>query len=704
MRKLFVLQKPNRLVKTVTAAVLSLSLMVPAIGASAAADAARGKELDSTSATTFLDQFFSSEMAKQNYVGASVVVVKDGKVLAQKGYGYADQEKKKPVDPASTVFRVASVSKTFAATAMMQLVEQGKVGLQDDFTKYVKDLKFSNPFGKPVTIEHLLTHTTGFEIRDPKPGDIHNDFEKVVDIDDYVRENMPPVVREPGASYMYDNFASMLVGLIVQNVSGQPFEQYMEQNVFKPLGMNNSDFLNHGKLKSQVAVGYTADHQPIEPYTVTPTVMPHGGMLSTAEDIGKYMIAFLNGGATGANRILSEKTVASMEEYRSEIHSLLPNTTYGFEAAMQLPEAGSSKKVITKAGDLPGNSSYLFLIPEQNTGVFITYNQTGILRNLFYPQFISTFFPQYASAALFEAFEPNEKQLAEFKGFYSDLRLQLLISSVDPDGVGDLIISDSILGPRALKQVDDNLFIDTLTKQFTAFQLDKNGKVQYMKEPYLNPLGYAQKGATAAGFADVKADSPYANMIHTLQSLGYYPNDAAISFKPQQNVTRAEYVQQLLGFIGLEGSETEELAFTDLEGHAAAAFIQQAYELGMVNGNGKGKFHPNKVITRQEAAVMMWRLLAGQYEPEAFQGIKLAGKTDKWAVPAVQMMVAFGYHGPEVKISKDGATDYQSKKALTREELAAILYTSLTTPIDQIYAALLQQAQGEAAGAAVKAA
>lgn len=697
LKPLFVLSHTSRWTKTITAAVLSLALLTPALQASAAtsADAAKGKTLDAASATAFLDGFFASKEAKAQYVGASAVIVKDGQVLVQKGYGYADQENKVAVDAESTVFRIASVSKTFAATAIMQLVEQGKIGLQDDFTKYIKDLEFDNPFDKPVTIEHLLTHTTGFEIKDPKPEDLNADFEKVVEIDDYVRENMPSVVREPGSVYMYDNFASMLLGLIVQDVSGQPYEEYMEEKVFEPLGMENSDFLLTGKLKDQLAVEYTAAHEKMEPYAVTPTVMPQGGMLSTAEDIGKFMIAFLNGGAIGSNRILSEQTVASMEEYRSEIHPLLPDTTYGFEAPFQMPGAGASDKIISKGGDLLGTSSYLFLIPEQNTGVFVTYNQQGVLRNGLYAQFISTFFPQYAAPASLEAFEPQEDELAKFAGHYSDLRIDLLISSIGTEGEGDLVISDSYIGPRALKQVDDNLFVDSMTNQFTGFKLDGEGNVLYLKEPYLNPMGYAKKGAEPAGFADVAEDHPYASYIYALQSLGYLENDADSDFNPDQAVTRGEYVKNLLSMLNMTGIEAEMPAFADLEGHSAAGYIQLAHTIGMVKGNGKGNFYPDKPITRQEAAVMIYRLIAAKYPAEAYKEIVLAGETDEWAVEAVQMMIALQLIGPEVQPAADGSVDYRSKEALTRAEEAAILYTSLTTPTDIIYASLTQAAEAE---------
>ncbi|REK75625.1 serine hydrolase [Paenibacillus paeoniae] len=678
--------------KSVVAVALSFTLLTPAFQVSAAeADAApKGKTLNAANATAFLDDFFAAETTKPHYVGASVVIVKDGEVVAQKGYGFADQEGKKAVDPASSVFRIASVSKSFTAAAIMQLVEQGKISLQDDFTKYIKDLSLKNPFDKPVTIEHLLTQTTGFEIRDPKLEDIHDDFEKVVEIDDYVRANIPPVVREPGSSYMYDNYASMVLGLIIQNVSGESYADYLDKHIFEPLGMTSSGFLIEGKLKDNLAVSYGPDHSPIEPYAVTPTVMPQGGMLSTAEDMSKFMLAFLKGGAvSGTERILSEDSVKEMGVYRSFIHELMPNTTYGFEAPFQLPGAGSSSKVITKAGDMIGYSTYLFFIPEQNTGVFLTYNQNGALRNLFYPEFISTFFPQYAAPAKLEAFESKPDQLAKFAGFYSDLRLNILKTAIH--GEASLVIHDSFLGSRELKQVDHNLFVDQLTNQFTAFKLDANGNALYMKEPYLNPFGYAKKGEEAAGYADVAGDHPYARVIHGLQTLGYYENKGNTNFQPDQAVTRSEFVKSVLTLFTVPESPVAPTGFTDLADHPNAGYVQAAFEVGLVQGNGKGSFKPDQAITRQEAAAILWRSLAGQFAPEAFESIKLAEGTDEWAVDAVRALIAFQIYGPEVQPKEDGTIDFLSGKTLNRAEEAAILFSLYFSPVNHIYAALLQQ-------------
>lgn len=683
--------------------VLSLSLWAPAVHAETPSpqvnEKGQTKALTSESAEAFLDTFFDSAEAKAQYVGASVVVVKDGKVLAEKGYGYADQESKTPVDPKSTAFRVASVSKTFTAAAVMQLVEQGKVDLQADFQTYVKGLEFDNPFDKPVTVENLLTHTTGFEIRDPQQEDIHADFDKTVSMEDYAQQHMPPVVREPGSAYMYDNFSFLLLGMIVENVSGEPFETYMQQHIFKPLGMDNSSFVLNDKFKNQLATGYDAVHNPLDLYTLSPTPMPQGGMLSTAEDIGNFMIAFLNDGVKDNERILKETTVKSMEQYRSSIHPVLPDTTYGFEAAFQLPGAGSSPAIITKAGDLIGFSSYLFLIPEQNTGVFLTYNQSGALRNLFYPAFIQTFFPQYAEPVVIKDFTPQStNELQRFAGLYADLRLSTIVSSLKNGGTepGKLSISDAFLGPRTLIQVDENLFKDELTGQFTAFKEQADGTI-YMKEPYLNPLGYEKKGEQPQGFRDVRPDSPYAEAIYGLQSLGHYDNDATEAFQPKSAVTRAEFIENVLKMSGLKPSQTTPPSDSDWASHPAAGYIQLGYEAGMITGADSKQFKPNQVITRQEAMVMIWRSLQVQYPSELFQDVKLAGHADEWAVPAIQMMVKLGIHGPEVKVLEDGSVDVLARKPLVRQEEAAIMYQLFTQPTDKIVAELMsQQSQPEA--------
>lgn len=157
----------HRLVLLLVLSSLLISSFVPQPTASASAlkqQATRATEAKEVEA--FADQFFNQPKIKEQLTGAAVVLVKNDQVLLEKGYGYADISSKKPIDPEKTVFRVASISKLFTATAVMQLAEQGAIDLQADLQTYLGDLKIVNKTNKTLTMEHLLTHTSGFDYTD----------------------------------------------------------------------------------------------------------------------------------------------------------------------------------------------------------------------------------------------------------------------------------------------------------------------------------------------------------------------------------------------------------------------------------------------------------------------------------------------------------------------------------------------------------
>jgi|GEM_PF-189684 len=711
--------KPHRMpgrLRRMALAILSLAVAFAGLPVSAAAaqgdaapagDAWPERTLDREQARAFLDEFFASDFVKALYTGAAVAIVKDGEIIANEGYGYADKERGMAVDPDATVFRLASVSKTFTAVAVMQLAEQGKIDLSGDIRQYLpEDLAFENPFGKPVTVADLLTHRSGFAPSEPLVTDMVTDLSVYVSLEDYARERMPAVVREPGSAYMYDNYAYLLLGLIVQHVSGQPFEDYMRDHVFEPLGMTMSGFELKGALLENVAVAYDAAGNPLETYFYLPNVMPHGGMLSTAGDVARFMIAFLNGGKAPGGRVLSASSVEMMREYRSAIHPLLPDTTYGFEAPMQLPQTASSSRVIAKYGDLPGNSSMLLFIPDENVGVFLTYNTAGGLRNLFYHQFMGTFFPDYL-VPLEPAADPAEtpaadgESLARYAGYYSDLRLSGIVYRVgvtEQDGRAALTFHDAYLGTRELVPVAEHLFLDPLSQTLTAFGVDADGRVAFMREGSLNPLGYAAKAPEPAGFADVPETDPYAPYIHTLQSLGLYPNEAGLSFEPERPVTRAELARDLLVISGIrQAVPRDAYAFSDIAGHELAPFVQMAADMGMVMGDGQGLFHPDRPAERQEAAVMVWNVYRQLYPPEIFDRVRITGDFDPWAKEAIRMAVVFGLHGPEVVSDAGGAADFRGRAPMTRREAAAFYHQLLFQPVTQMVAQLLQLPQEQPA-------
>ncbi|NGP46312.1 serine hydrolase [Bacillaceae bacterium SIJ1] len=581
------------------------------------------------------------------------------------------------MDAENTLFRVASVSKVFTAAAVLQLVEEGALDIEDDIRLYLPGIPFENPYDEPVTIADLLAHTTGFEVRDPKQTDIQFDFEKKVSIEAYVRENMPPVLREPGTSYLYGNFASLLQGLIVQNVSGMPFETYMEEHMFQPLGMDNSTFVFDEDLVPRMATGYTGPDTPMEPYTMLPTVMPHGGLLTTASDMSLFMNAFLEG-TDETHDVLSEDVIEAMIPYRQRIHETIPDTTYGFEAPFQIPFAGSSDEVITKAGDLPGYSSYLWMVPEEDIGVFVTSTQSSTLRNQLYNKFMGTFLPEFTKPLSFEDYQPTKEELMAYEGLYNDLRMKSIVHEVTVNEDETLTFKSSLLGESLLIPAAPDLFMDEATGLLVAFNRQE-GYVSYMKEPFINPLGYSEKGVEPKGFRDIAEDSRFTPYILKMQSIGIYDNDPDQFFQPEKPVTRGEYIERMLHASGVPES-TNPVQFTDAKGHPAAGYIQAAYELGLITGTPEGEFHPDEPIEREEAATIVWRSV-GQVLPAVnVDHIQLTGEVSPWAEQPVKAMISLGYYGPEVS-EENGVYNYHSERALTRQEEAVQLYKLMTEPI-----------------------
>ncbi|TDL55471.1 serine hydrolase [Paenibacillus dendritiformis] len=617
---------------------------------------------------TFADEFFARQDVEALGVpGALFVVVKDGKVLLQKGYGYADAEKKVPVDPEKTLFHIASVSKVFTAAAVMQLVEQGKIELHRDVQHYLGDIQMKNDTGSPVTMEHLLTHTTGFDVVDPPVGDsISYDLSTEVKLEDYVKKWMPAVTRTPGEVYKYDNMASMLQGYIVQQVAGVPFNQYMKEHIFKPLGMNDSHFLLTQDLVPRLAVGYGPDNKATPLYNFVPNDMPHGGMLTTGSDMAKFMLAYLNKGKLGDRRILQEDTVNEMGKTHLAIHPKMPNMAYGFEYALQ--DHYNGQYVIGKGGAAPGGfTSWMWLLPEQNAGAFIVYNKSENLRDMIFKAFMDRYYPK----------QENEKQaylaltrdqLRRFEGVYRDVRISYLITRIHAAPDGQLVL-ENIMGKQTAKPIDPLLFEDEHGSKI-AFKANPDGSIAYM---YSNadPTAWAEKLGTPERFNDIGDAHPYTEYIHGLHQLGIVKSKADGAFGPEEPLTRAEFVEQVMRWIGIPASKNAAL-FKDIDALPEAGWIQSAVEYGFIAAPADQLFRPKEKITRQEAAAILFRVMLSM-GAKPVEGTT-TGKTDAWADEAVKFIVGMKLYGPEVTLSAEGAADYKSRQAMTRQEAAALLY------------------------------
>ncbi|HWH91755.1 MAG TPA: serine hydrolase domain-containing protein, partial [Candidatus Binatia bacterium] len=327
-------------------------------------------ELTKADFETFLDALIPSQLRNRNIAGAVVSVVKDGQLLFQKGYGYADVEEKKPVLPDQTLFRPGSISKLFTATAVMQLVEQGKLDLDRDVNDYL-DFPIPKTYAEPVTLRQLLTHTGGFQEILKNLFVAHES--DIKPLRSYLVNEMPARIFPPGKIPSYSNYGLTLAGYIVERVSGEKFERYIENHILKPLGMENSTFDQPlpPQLAPQMSKGYlSASKKPRDFEWVQ--AAPAGALTTTAADMTRFMLAFLQDGAVDGASILKPETVRQMEIRQFEFHPMLPGLGITFMEYLLDPV-----RIIAHGGDTVYFHSDMILIPKEHFGYFLSYNSLG---------------------------------------------------------------------------------------------------------------------------------------------------------------------------------------------------------------------------------------------------------------------------------------------------------------------------------------
>jgi CubicO group peptidase (beta-lactamase class C family) len=327
-------------------------------------------ELTKPDFETFLDALIPSQLRNRNIAGAVVSVVKDGQVLFQKGYGYADVEGKKSVLPDQTLFRPGSVSKLFTATAVMQLVEQGKLDLDRDVNDYL-DFPIPKTYPDPVTLRQLLTHTGGFEETLKNLFVAHESDIKPLRA--YLLNEMSARIFPPGKIPSYSNYGFTLAGYIVERLSGEKFERYIENHILKPLGMKHSTFDQPlpAQLALQMSQGYlNASKKPRDFEWVQ--AAPAGALTTTAADMTRFMLAFLQDGAVDGVSILKPETVRQMETRQFQFHPMLPGLGITFMEYLTDPV-----RIIAHGGDTVYFHSDMILIPEAHFGYFLSYNSLG---------------------------------------------------------------------------------------------------------------------------------------------------------------------------------------------------------------------------------------------------------------------------------------------------------------------------------------
>lgn len=312
------------------------------------------------------------------------VLVRDGRIFFAGGYGREDAAGRVPVDPGRTLFRAASVSKLFTATAVMQLVEQGKLSLTEDIQTYLPDTPIHLYRGARVTLAHLLTHTSGIE--EPLFGGTVPSAAELPSLGRYFARNPPRFGRPPGRQIIYSNQGLTLAGHLVERASGMPFEEYVERGIFGPLGMNRSSF-----------------RQPY-PSALAPHVVPSGAdqgamiqrpagtMIGTVNDMGRFIAAHLGGGRLEGRQVLAEGSIREIHRRRFTHHPGMPGVAFGFFESFI-----NGRRALFHTG-ASGHQSVLYLLPEQKVGFYLVHSgaQGGgahELRRRFVQAFMDRYYP-----------------------------------------------------------------------------------------------------------------------------------------------------------------------------------------------------------------------------------------------------------------------------------------------------------------------
>jgi CubicO group peptidase (beta-lactamase class C family) len=332
-----------------SALLLTFALLPTSCGS--AAEQGTPPIVDPAELEAFADSFFAAKMEELRIPGVAFIFVEGGEVVLAKGYGYADLEKRTPMSADTTVMRIGSVSKVFVATAAMQLVEQGRLDLDADINQYLTTF-----------------HTAGFE--DP-PYVSNTDPALARPLGPYLAETMSARTDAPGATYRYSNHGFALAAYVVEEVSGQPFDQYVAEHIMRPLGMAKSGYLLSPPLPEGLAMGYSYQDGAQVPQPVDyDSDYPGGSIVSTGADMARFMLAHLQDGCYQGACILRPETEAEMHRSRAETPYEGQRVTYGFTEGTK-----DGQRLLGHSGAIRGFGSIMDLLPEHNMGYFFSFNE-----------------------------------------------------------------------------------------------------------------------------------------------------------------------------------------------------------------------------------------------------------------------------------------------------------------------------------------
>lgn len=440
-------------------------------------------------ALTVLDAWIAVTVAQREQPGLSVGIVYDQDLIWAKGYGYADLERRVPATPA-TIYRIASISKLFTATAIMQLRDANKLRLDDPVNQRLSWLSIRRTYegGPPITIRHLLTHTSGLpsEVRGVNWNDL------TVPDREEMRRVVPAqeAVFPPETEWKYSNLALSLAGEIVAEVSGEPWAQYIGRHILRPLRMTATQPVPTPDMPG-LAVGYgrrvPGRVREIAPFLDTRSESPAGGIASNVEDLAKFVSLQLRDGPDIESQILRGSTLREMHR----VQWLRPDWQSGWGLGFSVRRVGDQVR-IGHEGSLPGHRTSIEIAPAQRLGMIVLTNAVDgdPLR------YINQAFTLLSPAVVKAMTQPAAPKVADaswqqYIGRYvwksSEMQIQVLdgeLTMITPeaDSPWDSRIILRPVGQHTFRMVASGFSYGEIGELLT-FDIDAAGKVSRVRTP-----------------------------------------------------------------------------------------------------------------------------------------------------------------------------------------------------------------------------
>ncbi|GAB3282319.1 serine hydrolase domain-containing protein [Parahaliea aestuarii] len=506
----------------------------------------------------FVDGAVIPTMEKHHSPSGVVAVMKDGKVILEKGYGYIDVEKRIPVDASESMFRPGSISKLFTWIAVMQQVEQGKLDLDVDVNTYLETFQVEDTYpGQPVTLRHVLTHTAGFE--DGAVGYlIIDDPERIMPLAEALAHYQPARVTAPGERVAYSNWATTLAGHIVANVSGLSFNDYVQTHIFDVLGMTHSTFVEPlpASLEPFMAKAYLfeAGEYVETPYEIVANFGPAGAAAVSARDMTFFARALLHDGAWEGRRILKPQTLQQMLDEGFVHDDRVRGVGLGFLKREYGPEGFDN---YGHDGSTTRFNSHFGLSKSEDFMLFSSFSgpNGGAVHQHFVKAFYDEFFPR--PAPKLEPPADFAERAAGFAGIYNSSRgsftkIEAIMRPLGGMKVVPMPDNTLLVGDTRYVEEERNLFRAQYGTERIAFQQAEDGTIegfvmdglgvfQFYRVPFYESadftllliglsllvsvlvvlrLAYQRREVRVAGSAEQRAE--YTSLAFALLTLGFY--------------------------------------------------------------------------------------------------------------------------------------------------------------------------------------